>query len=84
MDLEPRRFIVSIPHYPALDVNLGVSDAEIVATSSSKTSVSLHGTPDDEIHEPNRILTLKRQRDLDVDGAIAEWRVAEGILVFLA
>ncbi|KAF9460470.1 hypothetical protein BDZ94DRAFT_924939 [Collybia nuda] len=84
LDIEPRRFIVSIPGYPTLDVNLVLSDAEIVATSSSKTSVSLHGTPDKEVQEPSRILMLKRQRDLDVDGATAEWHVAEGNLVLLA
>jgi hypothetical protein len=84
LDIEPRRFIVGIPDYPALDVSLDLSDAEIVATSSSKTSVSLHGTSGEEAHEPDNILTLKRQRDLDVDGATAEWRVAEGILVLMA
>ncbi len=32
----------------------------------------------------NPALTLKRQRDLDVDNATAEWHVGEGVLVILA
>lgn len=64
-----------------LDVNLGLSDAEIVATAASKTSASLH---EETASEPNNTLTLKRQRDLDVDGATSEWRVSEGFLVISA
>ncbi|KAK7039143.1 hypothetical protein VNI00_010047 [Paramarasmius palmivorus] len=30
-DIEPRRFILSIPNYPTLDVDLRISDAEIVS-----------------------------------------------------
>ncbi|KAF5376036.1 hypothetical protein D9615_007763 [Tricholomella constricta] len=81
LDIEPRRFIVHIPDCPVLDVNLALSDAEIVATAASRTSASLH---EDPAAEPNNALTLKRQRDLDVQGATSEWRVAERILMISA
>ncbi|RDB23507.1 PIH1 domain-containing protein 1 [Hypsizygus marmoreus] len=81
LDIEPRRFMVAIPDCPVLDVNLALSDAEIVATAPTKTSASLH---EETASEPNNTLTLKRQRDLDVDGATSEWRVADGTLVITA
>lgn len=78
LDVEPRRFIVNIPDYPVLDVNLSLSDAEIVASAATKTSASLH---EETSSEPNNTLTLKRQRDLNVEGATSEWRITEGVLV---
>ncbi|KAG6853859.1 hypothetical protein C0991_000620 [Blastosporella zonata] len=80
-DIEPRRFILSIPDRPVLDVNLGLSDAEIVAAAAAPTSASLHEANGSE---PNNTLTLKRQRPFDVEGATSEWRVAESSLVILA
>jgi len=67
--------------FAVLDVNLNISDAEIVASASTKTSVILSNV---EPSEPNNILTLKRQRDFDVDGASSEWRVDENVLVINA
>jgi len=58
-----------------------MSDAEIVSLASSATSVSLLGTADDARMESSNTLTLKRQRDLDVDRASAEWNTADNVLV---
>lgn len=100
LDLEPRRLILHIP-FPTsytLDINLNLSDAEIVAAASnittapasdSNTSITTSGpsifssTISSE-EEPENALTLKRQRDFDVDAAKAEWRVAEDVLVVVA
>ncbi|KAG6856545.1 hypothetical protein H0H87_003364 [Tephrocybe sp. NHM501043] len=81
LDIEPRRFMVNIPDRPILDVDLSLSDAEIVATAASPTSATLH---EGNGGEPNNTLTLKRQRPFDVDGATSEWRVVENVLVILA
>ncbi|KAF8064117.1 pre-RNA processing PIH1/Nop17-domain-containing protein [Lyophyllum atratum] len=81
LDIEARRFVLHIPDCPVLDVNLGLSDAEIVAKAASKASASLH---EQTASEPNNTLTLKRQRDLNPDGATSEWRVSEGLLVISA
>ncbi|KAJ6463336.1 hypothetical protein C8R45DRAFT_841164 [Mycena sanguinolenta] len=70
LDLEPRRVILTVPGHPPLDINLGVSDAEIVAKSGAAT--------------PNGGLSLKRERELNVDAATAEWRVSAGVLVVAA
>ncbi|KAJ7216196.1 pre-RNA processing PIH1/Nop17-domain-containing protein [Mycena haematopus] len=69
LELEPRRLIIAVPGHPPLDINVGVSDAEIAATSGT----ALNGG-----------LTLKRERELDVDTATAEWRVSTGVLVVVA
>jgi hypothetical protein len=85
LDIEPKRFILEVPDHQVLDVNLSVSDAEIVAKASSKSSgmIDVQHT-DDSNSEPNNALTLKRQRDLDVDRANAQWKVEDGVLVILA
>ncbi|KAJ7145925.1 pre-RNA processing PIH1/Nop17-domain-containing protein [Mycena epipterygia] len=72
LDLEARRLILSVPTHPPLDINLGVSDAEIVAMSG--------GAPD----SGHGALMLKRERELDVDNARAEWRVSDRVLVLIA
>ena len=84
LDVEPRRFTLYVPDLPVLDVNLDLSDAEIVSLASSAASASLHGTVEEKAVEPNNTLTLKRQRNLDVDEAKAEWRIGEGILLLTA
>ncbi|KAL0952349.1 hypothetical protein HGRIS_006629 [Hohenbuehelia grisea] len=81
LDVEAQRFILSIPPLFELDVRLDIPDAEIVANTRSLYSSS---RPESSDQAPNNALTLKRQRDLDVDGARAEWRVQEGILVVYA
>jgi hypothetical protein len=53
--------------YAPLDIDLALSDAEIVARGGGDAA-----------------LKLKRERALDVDGARAEWRVADGMLVLFA
>ncbi|KAK7055214.1 PIH1 domain-containing protein 1 [Favolaschia claudopus] len=71
LEIEPRRISITVPGRaePSLDIDLSVSDAEMVATSGAA---------------PDGGLMLKRERALDVDGASAEWRVAEGVLVVVA
>ncbi|KAJ7058273.1 pre-RNA processing PIH1/Nop17-domain-containing protein [Mycena amicta] len=67
IDIEARRIILSVPTTPPLnlDINLGVSDAEICATTPGARAA----------------LKLKRERALNVDVAQVEWRVADKILV---
>ncbi|CCM03227.1 uncharacterized protein FIBRA_05352 [Fibroporia radiculosa] len=69
LDIEPRRIIFHVPDLYALDLNLDMSDAEIGqnAQLSEKTV--------------DQALTLKRQREFDVDRARAQWNVAEGQLI---
>ncbi|EGO20361.1 hypothetical protein SERLADRAFT_453038 [Serpula lacrymans var. lacrymans S7.9] len=71
LDLEPRRIILHIPALYELDINLDTADAELTAIFSKCGS-------------SDSALTLKRMRDLDVDGANAEWRVAEETIVIYA
>ncbi|KAJ7484073.1 PIH1 family [Mycena galericulata] len=71
LDLEARRVLLAVPSHPPLDINLGVSDAEIAATSGGSAAA-------------DAALMLKRERALDVAHAAAEWRVAEGVLVLVA
>ncbi|KAJ6553989.1 pre-RNA processing PIH1/Nop17-domain-containing protein [Mycena vulgaris] len=68
LDLEAKRLLLSVPAHPPLDINLAVSDAEIVATSGGGQAA----------------LMLKRERELDVDNATAEWRVSDGVLRLIA
>ncbi|RPD77097.1 hypothetical protein L226DRAFT_533101 [Lentinus tigrinus ALCF2SS1-7] len=89
LDIEPRRIILSAaPSRPpkpssasvgyALDLDLSASDADILALFAS-SGRSVHMQDGEE--SGRSALTLKRERALDVDGATAEWRVAEGLLV---
>ncbi|THG97205.1 hypothetical protein EW026_g4762 [Hermanssonia centrifuga] len=71
LDLESRRIILDAAPFYSLDVDLSLSDAQIMSVSGGASS-------------DNPALTLKRQRDLDVDNATAEWHVGEGVLVILA
>lgn len=65
--------MLQLPGRPLLDINLNLSDAEIVATLGAT-----------EYSETEKALKLKRLRSFDVDGASAEWRVAEKMLVLIA
>ncbi|PFH49998.1 hypothetical protein AMATHDRAFT_96732, partial [Amanita thiersii Skay4041] len=78
LDIEARRLILCVPGRPMLDINLDLSDAEIVARAS--LSAAAQQQPDSS-KVSGTTLTLKRQRDFDVDGARAEWRVADPVLV---
>ena len=69
LDVEPRRVILAIPPLYALDLDLDAPDEHIrggLALSRSSAE---------------QALMLKRQRELDVENAHAEWRVAEGRLL---
>ncbi|KAG6374002.1 hypothetical protein JVT61DRAFT_4637 [Boletus reticuloceps] len=70
LDVEPRRILIHIPALYDLDLNLDASDAELV---------SVFGKNDTS----NEALKLKRMRNLDVDNARAEWRVADRTIVLL-
>ena len=73
LDLEPRRliFLAPDPTPYALDLDLSQPDAAIQKlfgdTENGDSAMSAMG--------------LKRERPLDVDGARAEWHVAEGKLI---
>lgn len=76
LDLEPRRLIFAAPQpIPyALDLDLSQPDASIqraFGENNSQESVQ-------------SALRLKRERALDVDGARAEWRIAENKLIIYA
>ncbi|KAL6308910.1 pre-RNA processing PIH1/Nop17-domain-containing protein [Sparassis latifolia] len=75
LDLEARRVRLRSPVY-ALDLDLDRPDAELRANGEQGKGM------DDAAVE--RVLALKRVRDLDVEGARAEWRVAEGVLLLRA
>lgn len=55
-----------MPDGYALDLDLSRSDADLQNAAEGS---------------PQHVLTLKEQRAFDVDGARAEWRVAEGVFV---
>ncbi|KAI9060119.1 hypothetical protein FKP32DRAFT_1632973 [Trametes sanguinea] len=83
LDLEPRRLIfsspASSPSQPAyaLDLDLDLPDVSIEGLFASDRKAG-------QEKSVRQALTLKRQRALDVDGARAEWRVEEGLLVLYA
>ena len=60
--------ILDIPSVYHLDLDLSMSDAQLMATFGGTSS-------------EDSALMLKRQRDFDVDGATAEWRVQEGVVL---
>ena len=74
LDIEQRRLLLNIPGLYNLDVDLALPDNKL----QSQMSLAAAG--------PNGVetaLMLKRARALDVEGAVAEWRVAEGKLVLV-
>lgn len=87
LDIEPRRFTLSIPSRRTLDIELAPSDAEIVSrisatNTAAQTLSDSQRTRKDQ--ETSRTLQLKRQRDFDVDGAEAEWKVgSEVVIIYL-
>ncbi|KAH7882130.1 pre-RNA processing PIH1/Nop17-domain-containing protein [Phlebopus sp. FC_14] len=68
LDLERKRVILHIPSLYELDIDLEASDAELTSRFGSV----------------DRVLELKRRRELDVDDARAEWRVADRAIVLVA
>ncbi|OCH91358.1 hypothetical protein OBBRIDRAFT_792407 [Obba rivulosa] len=72
LDIEPRRLLLSLPPLYALDLDLDLPDAALPG-AARLSGASAH-----------QALLLKRHPRLDVDGARAEWRVADGVLVIHA
>lgn len=68
LDIEERRLIFNIPALYALDINL---DLSVDLPHSCVT--------DNESRE--QFTTLKRARTFDVNNSVAEWRVAQGIIL---
>ncbi len=86
LDLEPRRILFSAPSpspSPSvhLDLDLSLPDAEIERVFATAGE---QGSEAKAEKSGRAALTLKRERPLDVDGARAEWRVGEGLLVIYA
>jgi hypothetical protein len=84
LDIEPRRLTLSIPSRRTLDIDLAPSDAEIVSrisaiNTAAQTLTDSQRTRKDQ--ETSRTLQLKRQRDFDVDGAEAEWKVGTEVVI---
>ena len=75
LDIEPRRLTLVIPDLYKLDINLNLSDPALGRALF---------TPDTSPHESEPALMLNRARDLDVDGARAEWRTKERCLIIVA
>jgi hypothetical protein len=72
LDVEPRRVLLSIPDRYALDIDLARADAELQAQATSAVAA---------VNAAQAMALKRHPRDFDVDGARAEWRVAEGLLV---
>ncbi|KAF8824435.1 hypothetical protein HHX47_DHR8000178 [Lentinula edodes] len=84
LDIEPRRLIFSIPDYSVLDLNLSLSDAELVAyfrQSSTGITNSANSSESKEDSTINKLLSLKRQRPFNVEAATAEWFIADNRLL---
>ncbi|KAJ3993743.1 pre-RNA processing PIH1/Nop17-domain-containing protein [Lentinula boryana] len=88
LDIEPRRLIFSIPDYPILDLNLSLSDAELFAHCGPGSTNVMNSTdfPDskEDDNTINKLLALKRQRPFNVEGATAEWFIADDRLLISA
>ena len=78
-----------MPKRPTLDIDLALSDAEIAARVGGVYAQLPKPLSDEERHsrkqeETTRVLQLKRQRDFDVDGAEAEWKIgSDTVTIFL-
>ncbi|KAI0270746.1 hypothetical protein BC834DRAFT_863043 [Gloeopeniophorella convolvens] len=75
LDLEPRRLTLLIPSLYSLDIDLNLTDAAL-GQALFRSGAGPHGT--------EQALMLKRARDLNVDGARAEWRIKDRCLLILA
>jgi len=83
LHVSPRTLELVIPGRRPLIIDLSISDAEIAVRTGASYSAS-----DAEIDEwktrqqevTTAVLKLKRERDFDVDGAEAEWKIGSGIV----
>jgi len=75
LDIEPRRLTLVIPGLYVLDIDLNLSDS-----APGRAPFPTGTSPQEAEHA----LMLKRDRNLDVDGARAEWRTKEQCLVITA
>lgn len=77
LDLETRRLILHVPRFYSLDINLGISDADITHSLSS----AIVGGDVVRSTQLEQFLTLKRAREFDIDNAVAEWRTTQGVIL---
>lgn len=90
LDIEPQRILLYIPKTYFLDIKLDVPDAQIgkLRSMSSPQDKEKSELDIDELrikgHNAGEALRLKRQRDLDVDHARAEWRIGERRVIIWA
>ncbi len=87
LHISPRTLELTIPGRRPLIIDLSISDAEIAVRAGASYS-SIPSASDAEIdkwktrqqEETTAALKLKRERDFDVDGAEAEWKIDSGIV----
>src|SRR5271168_1940047 len=78
---------LSIPDQRTLDIDLSLSDAEIVSRISFSINAAAPQKPLTDSQETrkdqetSRTLQLKRQCDFDVDAAEAEWKTGTEVVV---
>ncbi|KAH0834023.1 pre-RNA processing PIH1/Nop17-domain-containing protein [Lanmaoa asiatica] len=71
LDVEPKRILLHIPALYDLDINLDAPDSELLSVFGNNETT-------------NEALKLKRVRSLDVGNALAEWHVADSVIILLA
>ncbi|KAF8964816.1 pre-RNA processing PIH1/Nop17-domain-containing protein [Flammula alnicola] len=80
--IEPRRITLSVPNRCTLDINVALSDAEIASGTRLKDEGADERQSEKRREDQTmRTLQLKRERDFEVDGAEAEWKVGSGTVV---
>ena len=76
LDIGPRHVTLVIPGRPVLDLDLSCSDAEITSKVGNRWSDATGEERDTKRQEETKqALLFKRQRDFDVPGAKAEWKI---------
>jgi hypothetical protein len=85
LHISPRALELTIPDRRPLIIDLSLSDAEIesrtgAAYSPTSSDTEVHKWKTRQQEETKAVLQLKRQRDFDVDGAEAEWKIGSGVI----
>jgi hypothetical protein len=75
---------LTVPDHRRLLIDLSLSDAEIASRVGASYSQSAAEWKARQEEETKAVLQLKRQRDFDVDGAEAEWKIGSGIVEIYA